>query len=204
MSKNLIAIPLKNWYDYDLILKLHYFYESWARDSYDDGEDNYYGVRVCYVSIQSPNENLPWVHSWYHTRVKSGKGFAEERDKFIQLAREWFGAYTYEVNYPVPMRCNCLGHNRLICPNISLGNTSCGCSIFPSYWGYGSGFTKNPRPFPENMECDIYKIMGGDCERAYTWDIPGSSLSLRDYWRCSTGEAKKTLERYKKTKVEEK
>lgn len=185
---------LRKRYEFDtwkphIKIVLHYYVESHARNRYD-GDDEYYGVQVCDVEVCNGKLKLKW---WHKEGCKAGKGHAKQRDQYVREAKEWLADYSNASYFDKPLMCNSVGPNHLICPNvgIELDGGTC-CKILPHSWGYSGGM--GVRPLPEGLICDLYKIM---TNAHFSWPVPGSKLTLWEYWECSTGKAKIKLQEAK-------
>lgn len=189
----LIKTPIK-YSDFGAEVVLHYYTEARANNSYD-GDDSYHGVQICYAHVEINGRHLK---TWYHSNgVKTRKGFAAQRNEFIQQAEKWYGEYQYFAKYPPKaIKCdNIDGRYTTKCPNLAIGDDGrAKCCISPDYWGYGGNLNGN-RDVPQDHTCDVYKIMHSGC--TFTWDIPGSGLTLLEFWRCYTGEAIRQMKEYR-------
>lgn len=170
----------------NITITLNYSVEAHSASRYD-GDDAWHAVQVCRVQIHNGEK---FLKSWYYQRPVIGKGFAKDRDRMLNRAREWLSSYNYNASYPRPVKCNCVGNSHAICPNVYIGEDGkAGCDIWPNTSGYVS--YGSPRPFPEEMVCDVYTIM---IDAKFTWDVPGSPLNLREFWLCASGKAIKDFE----------
>jgi len=176
---------------------VHDFTEAHARNSYD-GDDEYVGVPVRYIHIINSAGN--YIRGWKVDRIPwSWQKPTELVKKQIKDATDWLNSYYWKAKYYHPddprrgdrfLECNNIDGRWHPCSQLHAGQDGrAKCRIRPVSCGYSGG--QDTRDVPIDHQCDVFKIIGNSS--GFDWDIPGSKLTMRDYWRIISGQAMRDL-----------